>query len=275
MSFETIYENILEADVDSIVVPANRKPLIGYRLDAMIYTAAGYYNVIKQREEIGSLEYGEAAYTDGFKLTKYLIHTATPKWIDGKSGEIELLKKCYINSLKCAETLNVRSVAFPLLVAGAHKFPNEIAIKVAEETINSYLSQKNNLDVYLVLYKKIRNGNSFYKPNRDRLQKYINECWQGSFSKLAEKSKTTKATVSKIRGHSYYHLSKELAIALAIAMELPIDRRADFIHCAGYQYPIDERDEFIEKNLKQKMLSVIELDLILADINPDWILMKK
>ncbi|MGN1415787.1 MAG: macro domain-containing protein [Oscillospiraceae bacterium] len=139
--------------VDAIVVPANKKPVTGFGLDSMMFRAAGYKNVMEQRKAMGDLRLGQAKATDGFRLAGHLIHTASPMWLGGASEECEKLKSCYINSIKCADLLGLKSIAFPLLSSGNMRFPYGTAYETAVHAINERLGVHDSLDVYLVIYR--------------------------------------------------------------------------------------------------------------------------
>lgn len=138
--------------VDAMVVPANKEPVVSSGLDGIMFEAAGFDNVIKQRRKMGRLRLGQAKETNGFKIAKYLIHTATPLWLGGTSKECDKLKECYINSIKCADRLGLKSIAFPLLSSGNMGFPLGTAYETATAAINERLSVHDSLLVYLVLY---------------------------------------------------------------------------------------------------------------------------
>ncbi|MDE5621111.1 MAG: macro domain-containing protein [Ruminococcus sp.] len=68
---------------------------------------------------MGRLENDEADITESFGLKekyKYLIHTSIPRYKSGHS--YHKMKNYYINSLRCAEKKNLKSVVFPVLGAG-------------------------------------------------------------------------------------------------------------------------------------------------------------
>ena len=68
-------------------------------------------------------------------------------------GECEVLRSCYLESLKLAQKNDCAVVAFPLISAGAYGFPEELALNVAVEAINSFPSTVE-MEIYLVLYNK-------------------------------------------------------------------------------------------------------------------------
>lgn len=78
------------------------------------------------------------------------------------------------------------------------------------------------------------------------------ERYPGTASELAEKAGIDPSTISKIKSHTYETKSRNVVIALAIALDLTIDDRKRFINSAGFSYPKTERDRFIEQQLRKK-----------------------
>lgn len=134
-----IQGDILNFDGDAIVNPANVALKGGGGLCGQIFEAAGDEELTKACTEIDYCEFGDAVVTPGFKLpAKYIIHTATPIYGDHHGNEADILKSCYWESLRRAEELDMKSIAFPLLSAGIHRYPKMEAAKVALEAINEY-----------------------------------------------------------------------------------------------------------------------------------------
>jgi len=70
-----------------------------------------------------------------------VIHTVGPVWNDNKEKGSELLANCYINSLKLAESLNVKTIAFPNISTGVYRFPKELAGKIAVDEVKNFKSE--------------------------------------------------------------------------------------------------------------------------------------
>src|SRR5205823_4873922 len=58
-------------------------------------------------------------------------HTVGPVWRGGRSGEPELLARCYRNSLALARKHRVTSIAFPAISCGIYGYPLEAAVAIA------------------------------------------------------------------------------------------------------------------------------------------------
>lgn len=150
MKIELIQGDITTMQVDAIVNAANRSLLGGGGVDGAIHRKGGpaiLEDCIKIRERQGGCETGEAVYTTAGNLpAKYVIHTVGPVWNGGASGEDDLLRNCYINSLRIAEDLGVRSIAFPNISTGVYHFPKRRAAEIAIKTVKEYSSSKTEME---------------------------------------------------------------------------------------------------------------------------------
>ena len=100
MPFKIVRNDITKMKVDAIVNTANSAPLYSDGVDTAVYEAAGVEELLAERQKIGFLNTSEVAITPGFRLpAKYIIHAVSPFYIDGESGEEELLRSCYKKSL--------------------------------------------------------------------------------------------------------------------------------------------------------------------------------
>ena len=101
---------------------------------------------------------------------------------------------------------------------------------------------------------------------------YINR-YPGTASELAEAADIDKSTVSTIKSHKYETRSRTVVIALAIALDLTVDDRNRFINSAGFNYPHDKNDYFIEQQLRKKRYtSVIDFNEDIMDEYPNCII---
>lgn len=153
MPFEIVRNDIVNMEVDAIVNTANPRPVIGSGVDYAIHQKAGD-KLLKARQKIGNIDFGEAVMTRGFNLNaKYVIHTVGPIWQDGHQGEEQLLSSCYQKSLLLAKKHRCHSIAFPFISTGNYGFPKPLALQIAVREISAFLLE-NDMLVYLVVFEK-------------------------------------------------------------------------------------------------------------------------
>jgi len=103
MPFEIMDRSYLELPVDALVVFANPMLQIETNLSHKVFKAAGIEHVKEACLQLAPVALGEAVATPGFNLSaKHIIHTASPHYYNGKSGEEAVLRSSYLNSLKLA-----------------------------------------------------------------------------------------------------------------------------------------------------------------------------
>ena len=135
-----ILGDITEQKVDAIVNAANTSLLGGGGVDGAIHRAAGP-RLLEECRKLGGCPTGQAKITTGGNLpVRFVIHTVGPVWRGGGNREEQLLRDCYLNSMKLAEGNGVRTVAFPSISTGAYGFPIERAAKIAVSTIQECLA---------------------------------------------------------------------------------------------------------------------------------------
>jgi O-acetyl-ADP-ribose deacetylase len=138
-TLEVVLGDIATQQVDAIVNAANTSLLGGGGVDGAIHRAAGP-GLLEECKKLGGCPTGEARITEGYRLpSRFVIHTVGPIWRGGSRNEIELLQKCYANSLTLAAQHSVKTIAFPSISTGAYGFPIETATKIAVATVREFL----------------------------------------------------------------------------------------------------------------------------------------
>ena len=173
MPFSIVRNDITKMKVHAIVNAANTDLKIGGGVCGAVFNAAGERRLQAACEKLAPIKTGEAVATPAFALpAKYIIHTAGPIYKDGKSGEEELLRSAYTNSLNLALEKKCKSIAFPLLSSGTYGYPKEEALHVATEVFRNFLSE-HDMDIYLVVFDK--SALSISKKLLYEVKSYIDE----------------------------------------------------------------------------------------------------
>ncbi|GAB0154793.1 O-acetyl-ADP-ribose deacetylase [Chryseobacterium sp. Alg-005] len=134
--------DITKIHADAIVNAANSSLLGGGGVDGAIHRAGGpkiLEECIQIRNKQGKCKTGEAVVTTAGNLpAQYVIHTVGPIWNGDEEKCSQLLANCYKRSLKLAENLQVKTIAFPNISTGIYKFPKELAAEIAIQEVQNF-----------------------------------------------------------------------------------------------------------------------------------------
>lgn len=134
--------DITRESADAIVNAANSSLLGGGGVDGAIHRRGGPAILAEcRRLRAGHLGKGlptgrAVATTAGDLDARWVIHTVGPVWsaTEDRSG---LLASCHRESLRVADELGARTVAFPALSTGVYRWPLDDAARIAVETVRA------------------------------------------------------------------------------------------------------------------------------------------
>ncbi|BCL23957.1 O-acetyl-ADP-ribose deacetylase [Streptomyces tuirus] len=139
-AIELVRGDITRESVDAIVNAANSSLLGGGGVDGAIHRRGGPAILEECRRlraaHLGKgLPTGQAVATTAGNLdARWVIHTVGPRFTP-EQDRSELLASCYRESLRVADELGARTVAFPAVSAGIYGWPMEDAARIAVETV--------------------------------------------------------------------------------------------------------------------------------------------
>ncbi|RNL82184.1 O-acetyl-ADP-ribose deacetylase [Halostreptopolyspora alba] len=134
MDIELVRGDITEQNVDAVVNAANSSLLGGGGVDGAIHRRGGP-SILEEcrriRERSGPLPTGRVVSTTAGDLpARWVIHTVGPVH-STTEDRTHLLTSCYVESLRLADELGARTVAFPAVSAGVYGWPLDDAARVA------------------------------------------------------------------------------------------------------------------------------------------------
>ena len=132
--------DITRESVDAVVNAANSSLLGGGGVDGAIHRRGGPA-ILDECRTLRASHYGKGlptgqavATTAGDLDARWVIHTVGPRHSQ-EEDRSELLASCYRESLRVADELGARTVAFPAVSAGIYGWPIDDAARIAVETV--------------------------------------------------------------------------------------------------------------------------------------------
>ncbi|GGX72525.1 macro domain-containing protein [Streptomyces minutiscleroticus] len=134
--------DITRQSADAIVNAANSSLLGGGGVDGAIHRRGGPA-ILADCRRLRAGHYGKGlptgravATTAGDLDARWVIHTVGPRHSRDEDRS-ELLASCYRASLRVADELGARTVAFPAVSAGIYGWPLDDAARIAVETVRA------------------------------------------------------------------------------------------------------------------------------------------
>jgi O-acetyl-ADP-ribose deacetylase (regulator of RNase III) len=133
VQLELVCGDITDQRVDAIVNAANSSLLGGGGVDGAIHRRGGPVILaacqeLRRTSHPRGLPAGQAVATPAGDLAAHwVIHTVGPVYA-AHEDRSDLLRSCYRSSLRVADSLGARSIAFPLISAGAFGWPLDDAL---------------------------------------------------------------------------------------------------------------------------------------------------
>lgn len=134
--------DITEQEVDAVVNAANSSLLGGGGVDGAIHRRGGP-EILAECRRLRETRYpdglptGQAvATTAGALPARWVVHTVGPVW-STREDRSALLASCYRESLRVADELGARTVAFPAISTGIYGWPMDDGARIAVETVRA------------------------------------------------------------------------------------------------------------------------------------------
>ncbi|MFF7352455.1 MULTISPECIES: O-acetyl-ADP-ribose deacetylase [Streptomyces] len=134
--------DITRQSADAIVNAANSSLLGGGGVDGAIHRRGGPA-ILEECRALRASRYGKGlptgeavATTAGALDARWVIHTVGPVH-SASEDRSDLLASCYRESLKVADELGARTVAFPAVSTGVYRWPMDDAARIAVETVRN------------------------------------------------------------------------------------------------------------------------------------------
>ncbi|MER6630990.1 O-acetyl-ADP-ribose deacetylase [Streptomyces sp. NPDC000987] len=141
-SITLVQGDISRVSADAIVNAANSSLLGGGGVDGAIHRRGGPA-ILEECRRLRASKYGKGlatgravATTAGNLDARWVIHTVGPvhSAAEDRSG---LLASCYRESLRVADELGARTVAFPAISTGVYRWPLPDAARIAVDTVRT------------------------------------------------------------------------------------------------------------------------------------------
>jgi O-acetyl-ADP-ribose deacetylase len=156
-----------QPDIESIVNAANTDLVLGAGVAGAIRRKGGDI-IDEEGRRKGPVRLGDAVVTTAGDLpNKYVIHAAAMGYREedqavprkpGTDSSAEIIRNATLNSLRRAEELKSKSIAFPALATGVARFPLEECAEVMISAVRDYGKSQPESVIELVAFVLFTHG---------------------------------------------------------------------------------------------------------------------
>ncbi len=144
------YGDITQIKADVLVSSDDNLLSMRSGVSAAILRAGGE-KIQTEARQYTHLNLGDIAVTSAGNLSaKYIFHAITIDVNYLIFASEESIRAAILNCLKKADSLQMRTIAFPAIGTGVAKFPLEQAIEVMIKTLSDYLMNETNLELVTI-----------------------------------------------------------------------------------------------------------------------------
>jgi O-acetyl-ADP-ribose deacetylase (regulator of RNase III) len=145
-TFRVTYGDITQLVADAVVSSDDNYLSMGGGVSYALLTAGGESIRVEARKHI-PLKIGDVVVTSAGNLpAKYIFHAVTIDYTKMISASEDSIRSATLKSMQLADTLGVKTIAFPALGTGVASFPFQLAAEIMTRTITEYLIGKTGIE---------------------------------------------------------------------------------------------------------------------------------
>ena len=134
--------------MDAVVFYARQDLQLGAGFGSAIQSRGGA-TIVKELEQIGSVEMGGAVITSGGNLrARNIIHACGPKFQE--PDREKKLRKCMRSALEQASAAKLKIVAFPPMGAGFYSIPLDLTVKVMLDEVQQFFKAPSSIEQVII-----------------------------------------------------------------------------------------------------------------------------
>lgn len=144
--FRVTYGDITQSVADAVVSSDDNYLSMGGGVSYALLSAGGESIRVEARKHI-PLKIGDVAVTSAGNLpAKYIFHAVTIDYDNMISASEDSVRSATLKCMQLADTLGVKTIAFPAIGTGVASFPFQLAAEIMTRTITEYLIGKTGIE---------------------------------------------------------------------------------------------------------------------------------